>query len=48
LEYASDRIPEIAETPKPLDDAMRWGFGHEAGPFEMWDMLGVAGYFIWI
>jgi 3-hydroxyacyl-CoA dehydrogenase len=41
LEYASERIPEIADTPKPLDDAMRWGFGHEAGPFEIWDMLGV-------
>jgi len=42
LSYASDRIPEIADTPRPLDDAMRWGFGHEAGPFEIWDMLGVA------
>jgi 3-hydroxyacyl-CoA dehydrogenase len=41
LSYASERIPEIADTPKPLDDAMRWGFGHEAGPFEIWDMLGV-------
>jgi 3-hydroxyacyl-CoA dehydrogenase len=41
LSYASDRIPEIADTPKPLDDAMRWGFGHEAGPFEIWDLLGV-------
>jgi 3-hydroxyacyl-CoA dehydrogenase len=41
LSYASERIPEIADTPKPLDDAMRWGFGHEAGPFEVWDMLGV-------
>ncbi len=41
LSYASARIPEIADTPKPLDDAMRWGFGHEAGPFEVWDMLGV-------
>jgi 3-hydroxyacyl-CoA dehydrogenase len=42
LAYASLRIPEIADTPKPIDDAMRWGFGHEAGPFETWDMLGVA------
>lgn len=42
LSYASERIPEIADTPKPIDDAMRWGFGHEAGPFEIWDMLGVA------
>lgn len=41
LAYASERIPEIADTPKPIDDAMRWGFGREAGPFEIWDMLGV-------
>jgi 3-hydroxyacyl-CoA dehydrogenase len=41
LAYASERIPEISDTPKSLDDAMRWGFGHEAGPFEVWDMLGV-------
>jgi len=40
--YASERIPEIADTPKPIDDAMRWGFGREAGPFETWDMVGVA------
>jgi len=39
--YASEMIPEIADTPKPIDDAMRWGFGHEAGPFEIWDSLGV-------
>ncbi len=41
LSYASHCIPEIADTPKPIDDAMRWGFGHQAGPFEIWDMLGV-------
>ena len=41
LSYASHRIPEIADTPKPIDDAMRWGFGHEAGPFEIWDLLGI-------
>ncbi len=42
MAYAAYCIPEIADTPKPLDDATRWGFGHEAGPFEIWDMLGVA------
>jgi 3-hydroxyacyl-CoA dehydrogenase len=42
LAYASECIPEIADTPLPVDDAMRWGFGHEAGPFETWDQLGVA------
>lgn len=41
LAYASESIPEIADTPEPIDQAMRWGFGHEAGPFETWDMLGV-------
>ena len=42
LAYASERVPEVADTPKPIDDAMRWGFGREAGPFETWDMIGVA------
>ncbi len=41
LQYASSLLPEVADTPKPVDDAVRWGFGHEAGPFELWDMLGV-------
>jgi 3-hydroxyacyl-CoA dehydrogenase len=40
--YASQRIPEIADTPLPIDDAMCWGFNNEAGPFETWDMLDVA------
>jgi 3-hydroxyacyl-CoA dehydrogenase len=41
LAYASHRIPEIADTPQPIDNALRWGFNHEAGPFETWDLLGV-------
>jgi 3-hydroxyacyl-CoA dehydrogenase len=41
FQYASSIIPEVADTVKPIDDAVRWGFMHEAGPFEMWDMLGV-------
>ncbi|MBN1302848.1 MAG: 3-hydroxyacyl-CoA dehydrogenase/enoyl-CoA hydratase family protein [Anaerolineales bacterium] len=42
LQYASALLPEVADTGKPIDDAIRWGFGHQAGPFETWDMLGVA------
>ncbi len=42
LSYASHRIPEIADTPVPIDHAMCWGFMHEQGPFELWDDLGVA------
>jgi 3-hydroxyacyl-CoA dehydrogenase len=41
FQYSASLLPEVADTPKPIDDAIRWGFGHEAGPFEIWDMLGV-------
>ncbi|MBK7918572.1 MAG: 3-hydroxyacyl-CoA dehydrogenase/enoyl-CoA hydratase family protein [Chloroflexi bacterium] len=40
--YAAHVAPEIAYKLSDVDDAMRWGFAHEAGPFEMWDMLGVT------
>jgi 3-hydroxyacyl-CoA dehydrogenase len=40
--YAAYVTPEIAYNLTDVDNAMRWGFAHEAGPFEMWDMLGVA------
>ncbi len=42
LAYASHRVPEIADGIVSIDNAMKWGFAHEAGPFETWDMLGVA------
>jgi 3-hydroxyacyl-CoA dehydrogenase len=42
FQYSSMVIPEVADTPKPIDDAIHWGFMHESGPFEIWDMLGVA------
>src|SRR5215217_5178674 len=29
------------ETMEDVDHAMEWGYGHEAGPFRMWDLLGV-------
>ncbi len=41
FQYSSSIIPEVADSAKPIDDAVRWGFMHEAGPFEIWDMLGV-------
>lgn len=42
LAYAAHVAPEIAYSLKDVDDALRWGFGHEAGPFQIWDELGVA------
>lgn len=41
LTYAAKRIPEIADSVVEVDRAMRWGFGWELGPFEMWDAIGV-------
>ncbi len=41
FQYASNRIPEIADEIYKIDDAMRGGFGWELGPFETWDVLGV-------
>lgn len=42
LAYAAACAQEIAYDFKSLDEAMRWGFAYEAGPFELWDKLGVA------
>ncbi len=42
LAYASHIIPEVADNPVAIDEAVRWGFQHDHGPFEIWDMLGVA------
>ncbi len=41
LGYASRRLPEIADDVRSIDEAMRWGFSHEVGPFELWDLLGI-------
>jgi 3-hydroxyacyl-CoA dehydrogenase len=41
LLYAARRVPEIAEDVYNIDNAVKWGFNYEAGPFESWDALGV-------
>jgi 3-hydroxyacyl-CoA dehydrogenase len=41
LAYAARRIPEIADNIVAIDDAMKWGYNWELGPFETWDALGV-------
>ncbi len=42
LAYASHRVPEITDTIVNIDNAQKWGFSHELGPFEIWDAIGVA------
>ena len=39
--YAAMRVPEIADDIVSIDNAMKWGFGWENGPFELWDARGV-------
>ncbi len=41
LAYSARRIPEIADDIASFDDAIRWGFARQMGPFETWDALGV-------
>jgi 3-hydroxyacyl-CoA dehydrogenase len=41
LIYAANRIPEISDTIVEIDNAMRWGFNFEMGPFQTWDAIGV-------
>lgn len=40
LAYSAHRIPEVADSPIAIDQALRWGFGWQLGPFQLWDALG--------
>ncbi|MFW6052092.1 MAG: enoyl-CoA hydratase/isomerase family protein, partial [Myxococcota bacterium] len=40
LAYAARRIGEITDSVEAVDDAMRWGYNWELGPFQAWDALG--------
>jgi 3-hydroxyacyl-CoA dehydrogenase len=41
LIYSANRIPEISDTLVDIDNAMKWGYNWELGPFETWDAIGV-------
>ncbi len=40
LRFAAERLGEICDRASDVDDAMRWGFNWDLGPFEVWDALG--------
>jgi 3-hydroxyacyl-CoA dehydrogenase len=40
LAYSARRLGEIADSITAIDDAMKWGYNWELGPFEVWDALG--------
>lgn len=45
MAYAARRIPEITDTVENIDNAMKWGYNWDLGPFEVWDALGFAETF---
>ncbi|MBU1917982.1 3-hydroxyacyl-CoA dehydrogenase/enoyl-CoA hydratase family protein [bacterium] len=44
LVYSANRIPEIADDIVNIDNAMKWGFNWDLGPFEMLDAIGVQEF----
>ena len=41
LVYAARVAPSIARSIDDVDRAMKWGFGWDLGPFEIWDAIGI-------
>ena len=41
LVYSANRIPEISDNIVNADNALKWGFAWEMGPFEAWDAIGL-------
>lgn len=41
LVYSAQKVGEIADSIYEIDQAMKWGFGWEVGPFETWDAIGL-------
>ncbi len=41
LIYSAEKLGEIADTIVEIDNAMKWGFNWDLGPFEIWDAIGV-------
>ncbi len=45
LAYSANQIGEITDDVEAIDDAMKWGYNWDLGPFETWDAIGFkAGY----
>lgn len=42
LIYSAAKLGEIADNIRDIDEAMKWGFNWELGPFETWDAIGLV------
>ena len=48
FQYCAVLMGKIADTPRDVDFAMRWGFAWSEGPFEIWQQGGFAKISQWI
>ncbi|ODV09793.1 MAG: 3-hydroxyacyl-CoA dehydrogenase [Rubrivivax sp. SCN 70-15] len=46
--YAAVHLAEIADSARDVDFAMRWGFGMQQGPFELWQDAGWQQVAQWV
>ncbi len=46
--YAAVHLGDIAESARDIDLAMRWGFGTQQGPFELWQQAGWKQVATWV
>ncbi len=46
--YAAVHLESIADTARDVDFAMRWGFGTQQGPFELWQAAGWKQVADWV
>ncbi|MDR2159489.1 MAG: 3-hydroxyacyl-CoA dehydrogenase/enoyl-CoA hydratase family protein [Treponema sp.] len=40
LIYAALKMPEIARNYEDIDNALKWGYNWDVGPFGIWDLIG--------
>jgi 3-hydroxyacyl-CoA dehydrogenase len=46
--YVAVHLGDIADTAREVDFAMRWGFGSQQGPFELWQSAGWTQVAQWV
>ncbi|MBN8503588.1 MAG: enoyl-CoA hydratase/isomerase family protein [Burkholderiales bacterium] len=46
--YCAVHLNTVADTAREIDFAMRWGFGSQQGPFELWQAAGWTQVATWI
>jgi 3-hydroxyacyl-CoA dehydrogenase len=42
MHFAAEKVGVVCEDPHEIDNALKWGFGWELGPFDLYDGLGIA------